>query len=88
MAYCGIVGREAQSSVSRLNDLESKSLQGYQQYRQQKGAKDVTIKNEQSTINALCKWAFEEGMHNIPHYTFPSTSRRGVDADSLRRSTY
>ena len=88
VAYCGIVGREAQSSVTRLNDLESKSLQGYQQYRQQKGAKDVTIKNEQSTINALCKWAFEEGLHNIPHYIFPSISRRGVDADSLRRSTY
>ena len=88
VAYCGIVGREAQSSVTRLNDLESKSLQGYQQYRQQKGAKDVTIKNEQSTINAMCKWAFEEGLHNIPHYIFPSISRRGVDADSLRRSTY
>ena len=88
VAYCGIVGREAQSSVTRLNDLEGKSLQGYQQYRQQKGAKDVTIKNEQSTINALCKWAFEEGLHNIPHYIFPSISRRGVDADSLRRSTY
>jgi len=41
VAYCGIVGREAQSSVTRLNDLESKSLQGYQQYRQQKGAKNV-----------------------------------------------
>jgi hypothetical protein len=87
VAYCAIVGREAQSSVTRLNDLESKSLQGYQHYRQQKGAKDVTIKNEQSTINALCKWAFEEGLHNIPHYIFPSISRRGVDADSLRLST-
>jgi hypothetical protein len=46
VAYCGIVGREAQSSVTRLNDLESKSLQGYHPYRQQKGAKDATIKNE------------------------------------------
>lgn len=36
VAYCGIVGRKAHSSVTRLNDLESKSLQGYQQYRQQK----------------------------------------------------
>jgi len=36
----------------------------------------------------LCKWAFEEGLHNISHYIFPSISRRGVDADSLRRSTY
>jgi integrase len=68
--------------------LESKSLQGYQQYRQQKGAKDVTIKNEQATINALCKWAFDEGLHSVQHYQFPSISRRGVDADSLRRSTY
>ena len=88
VAYCGIVGRESNSSVTRLSDLESKSLRGYQQYRQKRNAKDVTIKNEQSTINALCKWAFEEGLHNIAHYIFPSISRRGVDADSLRRSTY
>ncbi|MDB4494504.1 tyrosine-type recombinase/integrase, partial [Pseudomonadales bacterium] len=88
VAYCGIVGRSEQSSVTRLNDLESKSLQGYQQYRQQKGAKDVTIKNEQATINALCKWAFNEGLHSVQHYVFPSISRKGVDADTLRRGTY
>ena len=87
VAYCGIVGR-MRSSVTRLSDLESKSLQSYQQYRQKKGAKDVTIKNEQATINALCKWAFDEGLHSVQHYVFPSISRRGVDADSLRRSTY
>ena len=33
VAYCGILGRKAQSSVTRLNDLKSKSLQGYHQYR-------------------------------------------------------
>lgn len=88
VAYCGIVGREAQSSVTRLSDLESKSLQGYQQFRQAKGAKDVTIRNEQATINALCKWAFNEGLHTVQHYVFPSITRRGVDADTLRRSTY
>ena len=88
VTYCGIVGRSEQSSVTRLNDLESKSLQGYQQYRQQKGAKDVTIKNEQATINALCKWAFNEGLHSVRHYVFPSISRKGVDADTLRRGTY
>ncbi|MDZ7643232.1 MAG: tyrosine-type recombinase/integrase [Woeseiaceae bacterium] len=88
VAYCGIVGRKAQSSVTRLSDLESKSLQGYQQFRQAKGAKDVTIKNEQATINALCKWAFNEGLHTVHYYVFPSITRRGVDADTLRRSTY
>ena len=88
VAYCGIVGRSERSSVTRLSDLESKSLQGYQQYRQQKSARDVTIKNEQATINALCKWAFDEGLHSVQHYVFPSISRRGVDADTLRRSTY
>ena len=68
VAYCGIVGRSERSSVTRLSDLESKSLQGYQQYRQQKSARDVTIKNEQATINALCKWAFDEGLHSVQHY--------------------
>ena len=29
VAYCGIVGRSERSSVTRLSDLESKSLQGY-----------------------------------------------------------
>ena len=40
VAYYGIVGRSERSSVTRLSDLESKSLQGHQQYRQQKGAKN------------------------------------------------
>lgn len=84
----GIVGREANTSVTRLCDLESKSPQGYQQYRHKRNGKDVTIMNEQSRINALCKWAFEEGLHNISHDIFPSIGFRGVDADSLRRSAY
>lgn len=88
VAYCGIVGKDGSSSVTRLSDLETKSLQGYQQYRQANGAKDVTIRNEQATINALCRWAYEEGLHTIPSYVFPTISRRGVDADSLRRATY
>jgi hypothetical protein len=78
VAYCGIVGRSERSSVTRLSDLESKSLQGYQQYRQQKGAKDVTIKNEQATINALCKWAFDEGLHSVQHYVFPASAAEAL----------
>ena len=31
---------------------------------------------------------FDEGLHSVQHYVFPSISRRGVDADTLRRSTY
>lgn len=88
VSYSGIVGREAQSAVTRLNDLESRSLQGYQQYRQLRSAKDVTIRNEQATINAFCKWAYEEGLHDLQYFVFPVISRRGVDVDSLRRATY
>ncbi len=84
VAYCGIVGRSERSSVTRLSDLESKSLQGYQQYRQQKGAKDVTIKNEQATINALCRWAFDEGLHSVQHYVFPGLLLKTV----IRSSAY
>ncbi len=86
--YCGIIGRNEQSAVTRLSDLEKGSVQGYQQYRQAKGAKDVTIRNEQAIINAFCKWAYEEGLHDILQYKFPKISRRGVDVDLLRRSTY
>jgi hypothetical protein len=84
VAYCGIVGRSERSSVTRLSDLESKSLQGYQQYRQQKGAKDVTIRNEQATINALCKWAFDEGLHSVQHYVLPGLLLKTV----IRSSAY
>lgn len=84
VAYCGIVGRSERSSVTRLSDLESKSLQGYQQYRQQKSAKDVTIRNEQATINALCKWAFDEGLHSVQHYVFPGLLLKTV----IRSSAY
>ena len=51
-AYCGIVGRSEQSSVTRLNDLESKSLQGHQHYASKKAPNTSPSKmsKRQSTL--------------------------------------
>ncbi len=73
---------------TRMSELERKSLVNYQAYRQSKGAKDATIRNEQATINNLCAFAFEEGLHSIPKFTFPKITRRGIDVDDIRRSTF
>lgn len=73
---------------TRLSELERKSLTGYQQHRQSKGAKDVTIRNEQATINHFCKFAYEEGLHHIPKFTFPKITRRGLDPNEIRRATF
>jgi hypothetical protein len=66
LAYIGIDCVKGMSRKARISDLEKKCLYGYQNYRQKGfGAKDVTIRNELSTINALCEFLFDEGYHNV-----------------------
>jgi|TARA_B100000315_G_scaffold188659_1_gene178384 hypothetical protein len=72
----------------RLDTITAKALVGYQAFRREKGAKDDTIRNEQSTINHFCAWAESEGMHNIPKYAFPKISIKGDDRAAIRRQTY
>ena len=72
----------------RLDNYTAKALMDYQPFRREKGAKDVTIANEQATINHFCKWAYDEGFHNIPKYVFPTIKLRGEDRAAIRRATF
>lgn len=72
----------------RLDNYTEKALVGYQSFRRDKGATDSTIRNEQATINHFCKWAKEEGLHNIEKYSFPKISIKGDDRAQIRRSTF
>jgi len=72
----------------RLDNYTAKALMDYQRFRREKGAKDATIANEQSTINHFCKWAYDEGLHNITKYAFPKIKQRGEDTASIRRATF
>ena len=72
----------------RLDNYTEKALVGYQSFRRDKGATDSTIRNEQATINHFCKWAKDEGLHNIEKYSFPKISIKGDYRAQIRRSTF
>ncbi len=76
------------SRVVRLSDLDKKCLYGFQKFRQNDGCKDVTIRNELAIFNSLCKFCFEEGLHDTAYWNYPTITTRGVEIDELRRATY
>lgn len=76
------------NAESRLDTFTAKALSDYQMYRRKVGAKDVTIANEQATINNFCLWAFDEGLHNTRRFQFPTISLRGTDKNAIRRATF
>jgi integrase len=76
------------SGTIRLSNLDSKSIYGYRKWRAEKGTQDVTIRNEQATINAMCRYAYDEGMFSIPKFVFPTIFTHGVSKDAIRRATY
>ena len=55
---------------TKLSELDRKSAFDYQYFRKQKNAQDVTIRNEQATINAVIKWAYENGLCALPKFEF------------------
>ena len=48
--------------------------------------KDVTIRNETATINALCKWAYREGLIHFPEFDFEVLKIKKDDVG--RRDTF
>ena len=48
------------------------------------GAQNVTIANEQSTINAFCNFCYEEGFHTVLKYRFNKIKREETK-DQTRR---
>ena len=88
--YTQSKGKVGHSAVTRLDALDENSLLGYAKYRRSHPffAKDITIRNEQATINHFCKWAYKKGLHNTEKFEFPKISMRRTDKDEIRRATY
>jgi len=68
----------------QLTDYDKNSLLNYYSYRVKMGAKNVTIANEQSTINAFCNFCYEEGFHTVMKYRFNKIKREETK-DQTRR---
>ena len=75
---------EYKGKNTKLPELERKSAFDYQYFRKEKKAQDVTIRNEQATINALIKWGFENGLCSLPKFEFDKISIKEVS----RRDTF
>jgi len=74
--------------TTKFSTLTKKSLQDYRKQRSSLGAQDITIRNEQSSINAMCKYAYEEKLIDIPKFEFPQIKIRGASKDAIRRQTF
>jgi len=55
----------------RLDTFGAKTLYDYQMFRMKRNASLQTIRNELSVINAFCKWAYDEGLHNTEKFLHP-----------------
>lgn len=63
---------------TKISELERKSIFEYQYFRKEKKAQDITIRNEQSTINAMIKWGYENNLCDIPKFEFDKIRIREV----------
>lgn len=52
------------------------------------GARQVTIQNEQSTINSMMSWLFKRGETNIDAFEFRRLPRIDTRDDAIRRATF
>ena len=73
---------------TRLKDLEADCVEEYATTRQVEGASVSTIANEQSTINALCKWLNLQGYLPFQSFMFRRLKRIDSRADDIRRQTF
>ena len=74
---------------TNISELGRKSVFEYQYYRREKKAHDVTIRNEQSTINAMIRWAYEEGLCSVSKFEFEKLKiTEAGRRDTFTRSEY
>jgi hypothetical protein len=73
------------NSSHQLTDYDKNSLLSYYNYRVKMGAQNVTIANEQSTINAFCNFCYEEGFHTVLKYRFNKIKREEWTSDIIMR---
>lgn len=75
---------------TKLKELESTDCEGYFYHRHQASngkVKQVTVQNEQSTINALMRWLHRKGETHIDSFEFKKLPRLDKRNEAIRRAT-
>jgi site-specific recombinase XerD len=77
---------------TKLKELERTDCENYYHFRSQEsgkgGASLSTIKNEQSTINAMMEWLFKRNEVTIREFEFKKLPRIYADEEAIRRATF
>tara|TARA_B110000211_G_C13683032_1_gene379659 strand:- start:37 stop:513 length:477 start_codon:yes stop_codon:yes gene_type:complete len=75
---------------TKLKELERTDCENYFYHRQKSTntkVKQVTVQNEQSTINALVKWLHKNGETHIDGFEFKKLPRLDKGNNAIRRAT-
>jgi site-specific recombinase XerD len=75
---------------TKLKELERTDCENYYYHRHKatnSKVKQVTVQNEQSTINALMKWLHKNGETHIDGFDFKKLPRLDKGNDAIRRAT-
>ena len=87
--WLDFIGRD-----TKLKEMERSDCEDYYLHRIKVGTKkklpanQVTVLNEQSTINAMMAWLFKNNEAHIDHFEFKRLPRLDRKDDSIRRSTF
>ena len=85
--WLDFVGRDA-----KLRDLREQDCKDYVSFRIKKNKSHAvsksTIANEQSTINAMIEWLYENKEVEISRFKFQKVAKRGDAKDTVERSVF
>jgi integrase len=80
--FLDFIGRD-----TRLRDIQADSAEDYYSFRSAE-ASQSTIQNEQSTINALCKWLHSNNYTSFQSLIFRRLKKIDKRAEDVRRATF
>ena len=85
--WLDFIGRD-----TKLKEMERTDCEGYFLFRVKgvgrTAARQVTVQNEQSTINAMMDWLFKRGEARIDSFDFRRLPRIDTRNEAVRRSTF
>ena len=85
--WLDFIGRD-----TKLKEMERTDCESYFHFRvkgaDRTAARQVTVQNEQSTINAMMDWLFKQGEARIDGFDFRKLPRIDTRDDAIRRATF
>lgn len=85
--WLDFIGRD-----TKLKEMERTDCEGYFHFRVKgagrTAARQVTVQNEQSSINAMMDWLFKRGEARIDGFDFTKLPRIDTRDDAVRRATF